>query len=131
MNDIGMYLYQYGSNWVVKLPNYNCIYFHKEAFHAAKSERDRLCKSLNLDPYRFKLSAKGGRLGRTSALKKHTDLPDGITRSTITKKGIVYFRIVSLLSTPYKKTFNYGKNRTEAKAIEMAIAWRDVHKPLL
>lgn len=132
MKDKGMYIGIHKGTLRVRVPNQESTSFHLEAIHAAIDERDRLCKLEGLDPYAYPLSKKGGRLGRESQHKIHTDLPLGVTRvidKTRYKRG--YKSIIALVNTPFQKKFSYGGIRTETEAIEKAIRWADNHRHLL
>lgn len=129
--DHGLYLNKKDKKWRVRVPNQGEVIFHPDCFDAAISERDRLCKIEGLDPYKYKLSSKGGRLGRPSPVKKHVDLPFGVTRAIEKRKNAKYHYYVALVNTRFQKKFNHGIYRTEEKALKMAVSWANAFKDFI
>ncbi|BDA63081.1 hypothetical protein [Shewanella xiamenensis] len=119
------------STIMVRAPNVKQKNFHKSKVKEAVEYRDKICKSLGLDPYSKKHS-QNGRKHIKSHADKSCNLPVGVCLSSYVVKLAdgseqTYQRVIaekSQMGKVKQKSFSVMKYGMD-KAVALATAWRN------
>lgn len=119
------------STIMVRVPNAKQKNFHKSKVKEAVEYRDKICKSLGLEPY-SKMHSQNGRTHIKSHADKSSNLPVGICLSSYVVKLAdgseqTYQRVTTQktqMGKAKQKSFSVMKYGTD-KAVALAVAWRN------